>query len=214
LARLLLLETYAPPSVLIDESCACLAYFGPVENYLQLEGDSLDLFAIAHPGLRLRLKAALRARGLKETRLFCEARPEPGDRFGAIEIAVLVLPREDESLFLVSFLDPEAFVQQKRARPAALALGAGQMRAPARHAWGGDHSAAVEQIACLSPRQRAVLDLVADGRSNKQIAGELGITPRTVESHRAIVMRKLGARSFADLMRLVAAFDSREALPA
>jgi FixJ family two-component response regulator len=58
----------------------------------------------------------------------------------------------------------------------------------------------------LSPRQRAVLDLVANGRSNKQIAGDLGISQRTVETHRVIVMRKLGARNFADLMRLVAAW--------
>jgi DNA-binding CsgD family transcriptional regulator len=205
-----LLEAYAPPTVLIDESYACLAYFGQIGAYLQLEMDSFDLFAIARPGLRPRLKAALRARGLKGRRLFCEPPPEPGGRFGAIDIAVLALPREDERLFLVSFLDSAAFVQQNRAKPATLA----QTRAPARYACSGDRRAAAEQIACLSPRQRAVLDLVADGRSNKQIAAELGITQRTVESHRAIVMRRLGARNFADLMRLVAAFDSREAIPA
>ena len=57
----------------------------------------------------------------------------------------------------------------------------------------------------LSPRQRTVLELVVNGRSNKQIAGDLGISRRTVETHRVIVMRKLGARNFADLMRRVAA---------
>lgn len=60
-----------------------------------------------------------------------------------------------------------------------------------------------ERIAELSPRQRQVMDLVALGRSNKQIAAELGISPRTVENYRAWVMERMGAGSVAELVRKV-----------
>ena len=55
----------------------------------------------------------------------------------------------------------------------------------------------------LSPRERQVLDLVVAGLLNKTIADRLGISIKTVELHRSRVMQKMGARSFADLMRRV-----------
>jgi FixJ family two-component response regulator len=55
----------------------------------------------------------------------------------------------------------------------------------------------------LTPRERSVLDLVVDGRLNKQIAGELDIAEKTVKVHRARMMRKLGVRTVADLVRFV-----------
>lgn len=54
----------------------------------------------------------------------------------------------------------------------------------------------------LTAREREVLKLIADGRSNKEAGRELGISPRTIEVHRARVMEKLGARNAADLMRI------------
>jgi two-component system, LuxR family, response regulator FixJ len=54
----------------------------------------------------------------------------------------------------------------------------------------------------LSMRQRQVMDLAVKGYSNKEIAQELGISPRTVETYRAWVMEKTGARNLADLVRL------------
>jgi len=54
----------------------------------------------------------------------------------------------------------------------------------------------------LSVRQRQVMDLAVKGYSNKEIAQELGISPRTVETYRAWVMEKTGARNLADLVRL------------
>jgi FixJ family two-component response regulator len=54
----------------------------------------------------------------------------------------------------------------------------------------------------LKPRERKVFDLVIAGRLNKQIAAELGIAERTVKSHRAQVMKKMGATSLAGLVRL------------
>jgi DNA-binding CsgD family transcriptional regulator len=55
----------------------------------------------------------------------------------------------------------------------------------------------------LTPREREVLQLISNGRSNKEAGRQLGISPRTIEVHRARVMEKLGARNTADLMRIV-----------
>ncbi len=56
----------------------------------------------------------------------------------------------------------------------------------------------------LTPRERQVLDLVISGETNKGVARHLDISERTVEIHRANVMRKMRATSLADLVRLVA----------
>lgn len=58
-----------------------------------------------------------------------------------------------------------------------------------------------KEPATLSPRESQVLALVADGNTNKRIAELLGISVRTVESHRAHMSRKLGLRSAAELTR-------------
>lgn len=55
----------------------------------------------------------------------------------------------------------------------------------------------------LTGREREVLGQVAAGASNKEAGRRLGISPRTVEVHRARIMDKLGARNAADLMRIV-----------
>lgn len=59
-----------------------------------------------------------------------------------------------------------------------------------------------DRIASLSSREREVLDWLAEGSSNKVIARELDISPRTVEIHRANMMSKLGARHAAEAVRL------------
>jgi two-component system, LuxR family, response regulator FixJ len=55
----------------------------------------------------------------------------------------------------------------------------------------------------LTERERQVAALIADGASSKEAALRLGISPRTVELHRAHIMAKLGARNAADLVRIV-----------
>lgn len=55
----------------------------------------------------------------------------------------------------------------------------------------------------LSPREHEVLDGVVEGKLNKVIAHELGISPRTVEVYRANVMSKTGARGLSELIRMV-----------
>ncbi|WP_245844167.1 PAS domain-containing protein [Sphingomonas spermidinifaciens] len=61
---------------------------------------------------------------------------------------------------------------------------------------------AAESIKALSERQRQVLMLVAKGLLNKQIAGVLGLSEKTVKMHRAIVMERLGISRSAEMVRL------------
>jgi two-component system response regulator FixJ len=57
--------------------------------------------------------------------------------------------------------------------------------------------------ALLTRREREVLAQIAGGASNKEAGRQLGISPRTIEVHRARIMEKLGARNAADLVRIV-----------
>ena len=59
-----------------------------------------------------------------------------------------------------------------------------------------------ERIASLTPREKEVMDLVIQGKANKVVAGDLGVSQRTVEIHRARVMEKMQVRSLAQLVRL------------
>jgi two-component system response regulator FixJ len=67
---------------------------------------------------------------------------------------------------------------------------------------------AAVRLQALTPREREVLDGLAKGLPNKTIAYDLGISPRTVEIHRANVMSKLGVRSLSEALRL--AFAAQE----
>jgi two-component system response regulator FixJ len=65
------------------------------------------------------------------------------------------------------------------------------------------HVAEIEGGERLTPREREVLAQVIAGASNKEAGRRLGISPRTIEVHRARIMEKLGARNAADLVRIV-----------
>jgi RNA polymerase sigma factor (sigma-70 family) len=64
-------------------------------------------------------------------------------------------------------------------------------------------AAVAERLARLTGREREVLDLVVEGRHNREIAAALGISPRTVEVYKARVMEKLQVRRVPELVRLV-----------
>jgi FixJ family two-component response regulator len=65
-----------------------------------------------------------------------------------------------------------------------------------------DAGAARRQLELLTPRELEVIEHLVAGESNKVAAAALGISPRTVEFHRARVMEKTGARGLPDLVRL------------
>jgi len=68
---------------------------------------------------------------------------------------------------------------------------------------------AAVRLQALTPREREVLDGLAKGLPNKTIAYDLGISPRTVEIHRANVMSKLGVRSLSEALRIAFAAQDK-----
>jgi len=67
----------------------------------------------------------------------------------------------------------------------------------------GERNDIRRRLETLTPREREVLDLVVHGKANKVIAGDLNLSQRTVEIHRARVMEKMQASSLAHLVRMV-----------
>ena len=65
-----------------------------------------------------------------------------------------------------------------------------------------DVSQMQQRFGTLSPREQQVMLLVAAGKMNKQVAGDLGISEITVKIHRGAAMRKMNARTLADLVRM------------
>jgi DNA-binding NarL/FixJ family response regulator len=57
------------------------------------------------------------------------------------------------------------------------------------------------RLSLLTPRQREILQLVAEGNSTKQVAGRLGLSAKTIEAHRGAIMQRLGIRDLAGLVR-------------
>jgi len=74
-------------------------------------------------------------------------------------------------------------------------------RARARRAEEQTVAQLLQRFASLTTREREIMALLVAGRSNKQIAGQIGISEVTTRVHRRQVMQKMGARSFADLVR-------------
>ncbi|HWE17840.1 MAG TPA: LuxR C-terminal-related transcriptional regulator, partial [Hyphomicrobiaceae bacterium] len=66
---------------------------------------------------------------------------------------------------------------------------------------GAARETAVIRVGSLTARQRQVLDLVLAGHPSKNIATDLGISQRTVDNHRAAIMRKTGSKSLPALVR-------------
>lgn len=98
-----------------------------------------------------------------------------------------------------TFLSPQVSAPQLQvARPRARANGDGAAlgRDPGRGAADASH------VDSLPPRQREILEALGAGRTTKQIAGDLGISVKTVETHRARLMDTLGCRNSIELLRV------------
>ena len=64
-----------------------------------------------------------------------------------------------------------------------------------------------QRLSCLTPREREVLPLVVSGLLNKQAAAELGISEITIQIHRGKIMKKMGAGSLAELVRMAGTLE-------
>lgn len=78
-----------------------------------------------------------------------------------------------------------------------------------RRATSGKRDALKAAYATLSPRERQVMALVTSGKMNKQVAGDLALSEITVKIHRGAAMRKMGAKTLADLVRMAEALELR-----
>lgn len=70
-------------------------------------------------------------------------------------------------------------------------------------AWSRRRRTALARIGLLTPRERDVLERLAQGMSNKMVAAELGLSPKTIEDHRAAIVAKTGASGAAALIALM-----------
>jgi DNA-binding NarL/FixJ family response regulator len=61
--------------------------------------------------------------------------------------------------------------------------------------------ASTDQVQSLTPREREVVQLIAEGRTTKEVAAILGVSEKTIEAHRSNILRKLQLHSVADLVR-------------
>ncbi|MFL1461153.1 response regulator transcription factor [Roseococcus sp. DSY-14] len=97
----------------------------------------------------------------------------------------------------VDFLE-KPYTEERLLEAVAAALAQGGEAAQRR----AEVARAGAQVAGLSPREREVLACLVQGMANKVVAHQLGISPRTVEVHRANLMEKLGAKSLPDLVKI------------
>jgi FixJ family two-component response regulator len=141
---------------------------------------------LALPGLNgLELQQALQAQGSSLPIIFLTGR-------GDIAASVRAMKRGAAD-FLTKPVDADELIA---------AVDAALERNREQRADRAEKHLVASRLAALTAREREVFELIAQGRLNKQIAAECGTVEKTIKFHRANLMRKLGVRTVADLVRL------------
>lgn len=163
--------------------------FASADDFLsvcQPDWSGCILLDIRMPGTDgLALQANLRERGIALPIIFMTAHGDVPTVRTALKAGAVD--------YLEKPVDPDALLL---AVQAALDIDTGQREKVQRT----DQSE--RRLSTLTPREREVLELVVKGQQYRQIASALGISPRTVEVHRARLMEKLGVRNISELVRL------------
>jgi two-component system, LuxR family, response regulator FixJ len=168
-----------------DGAQAFLDAFQPVPNACLLAD-------VRMPGMSgLELQETLRSRGLKVPVIVLTGH-------GDIAMAVRAMKAG-----AADFIE-KPFNEQVLLDAVHRALAQGRAGAPQPSAVRAEIEA---RVATLTPREREVMLLVAEGRPNKVVATRLGLSTRTVEVHRAKAMEKMQARSLAELVRMAIACE-------
>ena len=164
--------------------------FGCAEDFLRIYQSSWAgclLLDVRMPGMSgLELQQTLRRQSMEMPIIIMTAHGDVATvrtalRSGAVD-------------FLEKPVDPDALL---RAVHTALDADATRRRAAL------DAQSALERLSVLTARERQVMELIAKGCHNREIAATLGISPRTVEVHKARVMEKLQVQSVPELVRIV-----------
>jgi two-component system response regulator FixJ len=151
------------------------------------------LLDIRMPGMDgLEVLAALRAKGVSLPVIIMTGHGDVSLAVQAMKAGALdFIEKPFEKAVLVSAIDQ----------------GVERLKRSAADVDGADEAAV--KLKALTPREREVLDGLAKGLPNKTIAYDLGISPRTVEIHRANLMTKLGVRSLSEALRIAFAAQAQ-----
>ena len=163
--------------------------FRSPEQFLAQHDDTAPgciVLDLALPGLNgLELQQALQAQGSALPIVFLTGRGDIAASVRAMKLgAADFLTKPVEADELIAAVD--AALERNREQRADLA----------------EKHFLASRLAALTAREREVFELIAQGRLNKQIAAECGTVEKTIKFHRANLMRKLGVRTVADLVRL------------
>ncbi|MBV8398625.1 MAG: response regulator [Acetobacteraceae bacterium] len=132
---------------------------------------------------------------------------------GGIALPVIMIGESDRGvgLAVAAMKAGAADYLEAPCEPQALLAAVASAMADIRTAAGSDAAAGLARarVAGMSPREREVLEALLAGGTNKTIARDLGISPRTVEFHRAHIMERLGARTLPEAVLIAAAAGLR-----
>lgn len=158
-----------------------------------------DFLAAPRPGPGACLVADVRLPGIDGIALLRRLREE-----GSAIPAVMITGYGETAMAVAAMKAGAADFIEKPIPAEDLIASVARALALAKDAGAGDawRAEAAERFARLTRREREVMAMVLEGVPNKNIAADLGLSQRTVENHRAAVMRKTGAASLPDLVRL------------